>query len=236
MRKTLLLSLFFILIGYTNLPAQDSAFATIPPGRTAKEVLTVADIYLYTQFTDGKIVFMDGSKALAKMNYNRLFDQVLFINDTGDTLALADEKIIKYIVIGDDTFYYNKGYIRLIADDGIVKLAERQVWVLADIRKIGTHNRPMTTVAVTSYSTLTDGAARAKSQELIMNENVVLKKETQYYFGDKYNYFVRTGKKNLLQLFGREQQKIEDYLKENKVNFDKRDDLEKLTEFIAKHN
>jgi len=230
MRSPLLL--FFILIGYADLSAQDSTFVTIKTGQSVKDVLTSADIYHYPQFTYGKVFLRDGTKAAGKMNYNRLYGQMLFINPIGDTLALADEKNIKFIVIDKDTFYYDGGYLRLMANGGVVKLTEKQIWVLADIRKIGTHNRPTTTVAVTSFSSYTDGRDAAKSKDLIMNEDVVLRKETQYYFGDKYNLFVPASKKGLLQLFPKEQQEIDNYLKENKVNFNKRDDIEKLYQFL----
>ena len=227
-----LLLLFFILIGYADLSAQDSTFVTIKTGQSVKDVLTSADIYHYPQFTNGKVFLRDGTKAAGKMNYNRLYGQMLFINPIGDTLALADEKNVKFIVIDRDTFYYDGGYLRLMANGGVVKLTEKQIWVLADIRKIGTHNRPTTTVAVTSFSSYTDGRDAAKSKDLIMNEDVVLRKETQYYFGDKYNLFVPASKKGLLQLFPKEQQEIDNYLKENKVNFNKRDDIEKLYQFL----
>ena len=230
MRSPLLL--FFILIGYADLSAQDSTFVTIKTGQSVKDVLTSADIYHYPQFTNGKVFLRDGTKAAGKMNYNRLYGQMLFINPIGDTLALADEKNIKFIVIDKDTFYYDGGYLRLMANGGVVKLTEKQIWVLADIRKIGTHNRPTTTVAVTSFSSYTDGRDAAKSKDLIMNEDVVLRKETQYYFGDKYNLFVPASKKGLLQLFPKEQQDIDNYLKENKVNFNKKDDVEKLYQFL----
>jgi len=227
-----LLLLFIILISYTDLSAQDSTFVTIKTGQNVKDVLTPSDIYHYPQFTNGKVFLRDGSMAIGKMNYNRLYGQMLFINPIGDTLALADEKNIKFIVIDKDTFYYDGGYLRLMANGGVVKLTEKQIWVLADIRKIGTHNRPTTTVAVTSFSSYTDGRDAAKSKDLIMNEDVVLRKETQYYFGDKYNLFVPASKKGLLQLFPKEQQEIDHYLKENKVNFNKKDDVEKLYQFL----
>lgn len=229
--KTSLL-FFLILIGYTDLSAQDTTLVTIKTGERVTDVLTPAEIYHYPQFIYGKVFLRDGSKGAAKMNYNRLYGQMLFIDPKGDTLALADEKNIKFIVFDQDTFYFYEGYIRLLADDGVVKLTEKQVWVLADIRKIGSHNRPANTFAVTSFSTYTDGLDAAKSKDLIMNEDIVLRKETQYYFGDKYNLFVHANKKGLLQLFPKEQVSIEDYLKENKVNFNKKDDIEKLYQYL----
>ena len=230
--KTLLL-LFFIFIGYIDLSAQDSTFVVIKAGNKVKDVLTAADIYSYPQFTNGKVFFKDGSKAVAKLNYNRLFDQMLFIAPKGDTLALADEKLIKFIAIDRDTFYFDEGYMRLISNEGGIKLTEKQVWVVADIQKMGTHNRPTTTVAITSLSTYTDETAKAKSYNLILNEDIILRKETRYYFGDKYNRFVLADKKRLLIFFHEKQQIIENYIKENKINFDKIDDLEKLARFLS---
>ena len=232
----ILLPFFFILIACSELPAQDSTLVTIKAGNKVMDVLKPADIYYYPQFTNGKVFFRDGAKGGAKLNYTRLFDQMLFIDARGDTLALANEKLIKFIVIDRDTFYYEGGYIRLIGDDGVVKLAEKQVWVLADIQKIGTHNKPATTFAVTSFSTYTNGLDAAKSKDLILNEDIVLRKETLYYFGNEYDQFVPASKKKLLQLFPKEQLVIENYLKENNVNFNKKEDVEKLSWFLSQRN
>lgn len=228
-----LLLLLFILIGYCGLSAQDS-IVTIKAGNKVRDVLTPADIFYYPQFTSGKVFFRDGRKAMAMMNFTRLYDEMLFINPKGDTLAVADEKTIKFIIVDQDTFYYDEGYVRIIVDYGDVKLAEKQIWVVADTRKIGTHNKSTSTVAITPLSNYSDdGIARAKSYDLLINEDMVIRKETQYYFGDQNNHFVRAGKKKLLLLFPKEQLDLENYLKENKVNFDKKDDLKKLAQFLG---
>jgi hypothetical protein len=228
-----LLLLFFVLIVCGDLHAQDSTLVTIKVGSKVTDVLTPANIYYYTEFTDGTVVLKDGTKVEVKMNYSRLFDQMLFIGPKGDTLAIGDEKNIKFISIGQDKFYYDGGYIRIIADSDFVKLAEKQVWVVADIRKMGTHNTPKNTVAIESFSSYTNGSDAAKSKGLVLNEEILLRKETQYYFGDAYSHFVRSGKKKLLSLFPKDEKDLEKYLNENKVNFDKKEDLEKLVEFLS---
>ena len=228
-----LLLLTFIFIGYSRLSAQDSTLVTIKAGNRVKDVLTPADMYHYPQFTDGNVVLRDGKVIGVKMNYSRLFDQMLFINHKGDTLALDDEKNIKFIAIDQDTFYYDGGYMRIIIDNDFVKLAEKKVWVVADVRKIGTHNTPKNTVAITSLTHYTDGTDAAKSRDLMLNEDILLRRETQYYVGNAYNHFVRAGKKRLQQLFPKEELNIENYLKTNKINFDKKDDLEKLVRFLT---
>ena len=230
--RSLLLFLFFILIGCIHLSAQDTTLVTVKTGEKITDVLKPSDIYYYPQFVYSKILFKDGKVADPYMNYNRLYDQMLFISEKGDTLALTDEKNIEFIVNDWDVFYYSGGYLRLIADDTVIKLAERKIWTVVDIRKMGTFNTPTNTVAITSVGYLSSGQDAAKSKELIMNAETVIRKETQYYFGDKYNHFVRANKKKLVDLFPKEERKIESYLSENKVNFDKKDDLEKLCKFL----
>ena len=227
-----LLLLLFILIGYSDLSEQDSTLVTIKAGYRVKDVLKIADIYYYPQFTVGKVFLRDGSRAAAKMNYTRLYDQMLFIDAKGDTLALADEKNIKFITIDKDTLYFDEGYVRLIKNYGDVKLAEKQTWVVTDVRKMGTYGTPKSTVAITSVSNLEDPSGRAKAYDFLLNEDIIIKKETQYYFGNENNHFVRTSKKKILLLFPKHQLSLENYLKENKVDFENKEDLEKLAKFL----
>ncbi len=142
----------------------------------------------------------------------------------------------KFIVINQDTIYYDEGYIRLIADNGVLKLAEKQTWVMSDVRKVGSHNTAKSSVAITSLITYSDEGARAKSYDLVINEDIIIRKETHYYFGDTDNRFARTGKKKLLLLYPKAEMALEAYLKENKVNFDKKEDLEKLIQFLGQHH
>jgi len=168
------------------------------------------------------------------MNYNSLTDQMLFIDPKGDTLAVKDEMTVKFITLDKDTFYYDEGYIRQVASNSVVKLAEKKIWEVADVRKIGSHNRSTNTVGITSYSTLTDRFGR--THNLILNEDLVLRKRATYFFGDVYNHFVIAGKKHLLLLFPKKRNSLTSYLKENKVNFEKKDDLEKVASFIEQND
>jgi len=180
------------------------------------------------------VEFRDGTKAAARINYHSLFDQMLFINAKGDTLALRDEETIKFITLATDTFFYSEGYVRLISSNRVVRLAEKQVWEVADIRKVGSHDRPANTFAVTSYKTLTDGFGR--TLDLVLNEDLVLRKNVHYYFGDLHSHFIPAGKKNLLSFFSKEHNGLAGYLKENNISFHKKDDLEKVAQFLGQYH
>ncbi len=218
------------LLNSLGLWAQDSTVVNIRAGSSYKDVLNSGEILLYPQFLTGSVFFRDGTKSIATLNYNSFTDQMLFIDYKKDTLAVADEMTISYISIAEDTFYYNEGYLKLVTSNSLIKLAERQAWEQIDIRKVGSHDRPATTFAVASYSSLTDWFGSTKS--LILNEDLVIRKRAIYFFGDKYDHFMRADKKNLLAVFSRQERIILNYLKTNKTRFDSRSDLIALTRFL----
>ncbi len=83
-------------------------------------------IYKYPQFVYGKVFFNDGSVAGSKMNFNFLLETMQFVDDKGDTLTLANETTIKFISIGQDTFYFNEGYLQLVSTNGNTELVSAQ--------------------------------------------------------------------------------------------------------------
>jgi hypothetical protein len=232
-----------ILINFCDLTAQDSTTLIIKTGVRIRDGLKTNMIYLNPQFATANVVFRDNSKARAKMNYNSLYDQMLFIDQKGDTLAVKDEKEIQYIALGNDTFYFEEGYKRIIASNGTVKLAEKRTWHMADIRKIGSHGRSASTYNVDSYKPINTDQTRSqdfksimddleKTLDIVLTEDLVLQRKPVFYLGDRFGHFVLANRKNLLSLFPKEQTRITDYLKENKVDFNSKEDLIRLTRFL----
>jgi hypothetical protein len=223
------LLLLFALTCYTELFAQKSKIVTVRAGTNIMDVLSPADVFYYPHFTSGKVFFRDGTVTASKLNYNLLVDEMHFINENGETLALANENNVKYIVINNDSFYYNHGYLRLLASGAVSKLVVKQIWIISDARPVGAYNTTNNSVSITSYATMNE---HGRLYDLAIDEDLVLKKVEQFYFGDNYNHFVLADKKNLLTLFPKEQERLEMYLKENRINFTKKDDLEKIVQFL----
>ncbi|HET9435110.1 MAG TPA: hypothetical protein VFO37_15195, partial [Chitinophagaceae bacterium] len=105
--------LLFVLAYCCRSHAQDSAIV-IRAGTSVNESVSTKDLYQYPQFVFGKVFFKPGDSAMAKLNYNRLFDEMQFIDFKGDTLSIANEATIRLIRINNDVFYYDNGYVQLI--------------------------------------------------------------------------------------------------------------------------
>lgn len=226
-----LLLLLFALTYYTGSVAQKKTFINVKAGENIMDVVPTAEVFYYPDFTIGKVFIRDGTSTEAKLNYSRLVDEMHFISPKGDTLALADEKNIKYIVIGNDTFYYDAGYLRLLSSGNLLKVAIKQIWMISEGRQIGAYNTPNNSASITSFTSYNEAG---RLYDLTVNEDIVLKKVEQYYLGDNYNHFLPASKKNLLMIFPKERERIELYLKENKINFANKDDLSKVVQFMEK--
>jgi hypothetical protein len=226
--KTLLILLFASLFN-AGLMAQQTTSFTVKAGSKIKDVLTTEDLFLYPRFTKGKVFFRDGTKAEAQLNYCRLGGDIHFIGPKGDTLVLAGEETVQLAQIGKDSFYYDKSYVRVIGGNNKLKLAKKELWIVADVKKVGAYNTSSNSSSITSYTAYNEGGM---TYDLVINEDLLLKKAEHFYFGDKFNRFVLAGKQNLLELFPKEQGLIKTYLKENKVDFDNKEDLEKLVRLL----
>ena len=221
--------LLFVLAYCCRSHAQDSTIV-IKAGMSINESVSITDLYQYPQFVYSKVYTKSGDSAVVRLNYNRLFDEMQFIDFKGDTLSIANAPMLRLIRINDDVFYYDDGYVKLIKDTNGIKLAAKQTLRVAGKNKIGAYDMANPTSAIDSYGTLIDQRGIYK---LAPREDITLAKKTEYYFGDEYNQFVWATRKNLLQQFSKQSRTLNAYFKENNVNLNRIEDLEKLLQFLA---
>lgn len=208
--------------------AQGSKTYTIKPGDKVIDVIPITEIFQYPHFVTGKVVFKDGLATEGRLNYNSLIAEVEFIDSNGDTLALANEKTIRHILISKDTFYYDEGYLRLISGSAVIKLAAK-VFFKEFIQKPGSYGLSTATTATNTLSSVLE----RRSYGLNTNQEMVLVKSTLYFIGDRFNKFLFADRKSILKIFPKRKIDIEDYLAKNPVDFNSEKDLIKLTTYIA---
>ena len=221
--------LLFVLAYCSRLHAQDSTII-IKAGTSFNESVSITDLCEYPQFVYGKVFFKTGDSSIAKFNYHRFLDEMQFIDFKGDTLKITNAPTIKLIRIDNDVFYYDDGYVKLIKDANGIKLAVKKTLTVTGKNKVGGYDMASPTTSIDTYSTL---MANNSIYKLVPKEDITLTKKTQYFFGDKYNRFFWATKKNLLRQFSKQSTALNSYLKENNVNFNSREDLEKLLQFLA---
>ncbi len=213
--------------------AQQRKIYSIKAGEIPAQVLPDEAMYVLPSFTDGQLFFRDGSYARQKFNYNCAVGEMQFINDKGDTLAIADPTLARYIKIDTLNFYFDKDFVQSIAEEDSFKLAVKQkLMVIAD----KTHSGYDIVTSSSSISTFSNIITNGKRFPLQIDKDVLLTKIPTYYLGDRYNHFLKADKKAFLNIFGNKNKSIQKYLKENSINFNKEDDLRKLFKFCVEVN
>jgi hypothetical protein len=203
----------------------------VKAGTPINKALPPEELYQYADFRQGSIFYKDGRTASGKLNYHRLIDEMQFITLKGDTLAVDNEPTIRRIAIDKDTFYYAAGFVRVISATPAVMLAEKRWLKTIDKERYGGYGQTHTSSAITNIKLLDDGKM---THTLTVKENLVLAREVEYFFADRWDHFVKATKKNVLALFPRHEGAIRQYLKETKVDFENANDLQALAAFLAR--
>ena len=171
--------------------------------------------------------------ASARVNYNNFLQVMKYIDEKGDTLEIANADDINYIAAGADTIFYDDGYYEWVATSGTARLAVKHTYKEGPKALVGAFGTSSPAKNLESHTKiLNDGAS---SKDLSPDEVVTFSKETTFYISSingKRNNFVVASKKNIDNLFPKK--KVEDFIKENKLNLNKEEDLIDLMVYISK--
>ncbi|MEX6689606.1 hypothetical protein QTN47_19030 [Danxiaibacter flavus] len=227
MSKRLLLTLSIICA--LTASAQKNKEYPVKAGEVPNAVLPGEAKYVLPAFKQGTAMFKNKTSNSRLFNYNYLLNEMHFISDNGDTLAVAEPNLLDYVRIDSLYFYYDNGYVQQIASRNEFKFAAKPEMVQVLDKKKGAYDISSGTSSIDSYqSVVTDNAQLYK---LEVRKDVLFKKVASFYIGDKYNHFVKATKKNFNTVFG--EQKVSAYLKDHKVNFNMEDDLKGLFEYCT---
>jgi hypothetical protein len=218
-----------IFLSSLNMLAQTKKTFTVNPGEKIIEAIPVNEIYTNAEFRLGTVALKNGTSAFVKINYNSVFGEMQFINpQKGDTISLSEEKTIKFVAIEKDTFYFDNAWLQLIDSDPTVKIAKKKLLEMTNKEKLGAMEVPGF-AAIETYSKFT-GSQNMK--DLVAKERLTFTEHNTYYFGDRFNHFSKANKKSLLNLYRANENKIETWLKDAKIDFSNEEDLKRLFNFL----
>lgn len=225
----------FILSVYGN--AQTNKWI-VNAGESIKDDLGDSVIYRYPEFTPGVVYYKNGTFSRAPLNFNLITGEMEFISPSKDTLAIANESTIKYLIIQSDTFYYDKVFIELVHSNAKAKLGKLEIIKLTDVKKEGAYGQMSSTSAITTVSNLYNDNksfySNSQSYKLTEKTDLSLQKEIFYFIGNSTDNFLPAAKRNVDKLFGNKSLNVEPFIKENKIAFNKENDLIELIDFLSK--
>jgi len=222
--------IIFIVFVYAHSYAQNDQWV-VKAGESVEDALGDSIIYRYAQFMPGLVYFRDGSISRSHLNLNLVNGEMQFIAPSNDTLAIANPETIKYMTIQTDTFYFDKVYIELVHGNATAKLGKLEIIKQGDIKKEGAYGQMSSTSAINSTNSF---YSNNQSYKLTERSEVTLRKKIILYIGDAFNNFQPAVKKNIYKMFNTKMSTVEPFIKENKIELSKEDDMVKLIDFLGK--
>jgi hypothetical protein len=228
MRKRLLAPIF--MVACFQISAQTKKSFSVEPGQKMVDAIPVTDLYSHPQFTLGTVQLKDNSEAVVKLNYNKVFGEMQYIDPAkGDTLSLAEEKNIRFVAIEKDTFYFDEIWLHFVSGNSTLKLAKKQMLEISNKEKLGVFGTPALGGSIETYNKFT-GSQHMK--DLVAKERITFTEHISYYFGDRFNHYLKANKKGLLKMYSKQEKELEKWLDENKIDYNKEDDLKKLFTYL----
>lgn len=227
MIKSSFVTWIFILSG-AWLSAQKYEPVTVRAGMKVVDCFPFNERYRYPEFKAGRITLLNGVVSDKLLNYDFLNGEVEYIRGK-DTLAIANTKDIKFISVATDTFYYSRGVYLERISGGNIKVALRQYIKLKETQKKDSYGTASSGSSTNSYGSL---PKEGDFHMLVANEDMVFQRTLEYYISDAAGGFVQFSKKNLMHVYSGQQNALKEYLKSNKISFDKREDLVRLADYL----
>lgn len=214
----------FCLVCVAISAAQTNKRFLVKSGEVPEKVIPAEEIYFFPSFTSGTATLKNGSKSTGKFNYNCFSGDLLFLSGN-DTLAIAEPALLRKVEIDSIVYYYDKGYVRQLLKAGENTLAVKERLSMGDRRKSGAYGSTSGSSAIDNYSNIyRDGRAF----RLQSNEDILFKKEYTFFIGNAYDHFVPADKKGFHDVFAEKRGIINDYIRNEKINFNNPEDVKKL--------
>jgi len=163
-----------------------------------------------------------------KLNYNFLLDEILFINEKGEKMAIANPQDLSYVLITDRMFIPSeKGYFEVI-ENGNVSLVYKWICRISKISKKGALG--LSTDAPSVYQ-LNRFSFDAKEWKMGISEEAVASVEVQPYLRTDSKFVNLKGVQSFNKAFHDKKSEIKTYLEQNTVDFKKEADLRMMTRY-----
>lgn len=223
--------IFFILslLNVSSFAQTSTQSIYIKGGESARENF-MKEIYQYPAFESGIVEYRNGQRYKSNLNYNRALGRIQFIDEKGDTLALANEESITSVTIGTVVFLYNPSCLQSVKSEGKVKLLKNERVRIADKQKTGGYGIPNSSGSIESIDNV---YANTGFKQLDINETLLLSKVTYFYVENDEKQPVPASKKNILKLFPKQATSIKEFIKAKNIDFSKENDLVALTGYLS---
>jgi hypothetical protein len=208
------------------LQAQGNRIVRVKAGDDVAQAYSPNGFYRLPAFSDATVYFSGGAQNKGTLlNYNILSGSLQFISPKGDTLDMAGTNSIDSVVFPNLVYLYKDGFLE-VAGHADSLLLLKKIQLKTQVESVGAYGMPNTTASITNIRSFSNANG---VYNLILNQDLVITESVTWFVSNKGSTPVKMSKDNFLKLLsGPQLEKANNYLKQNRTNFDRENDLKKL--------
>lgn len=208
---------------------------SIGPGLDASKAFPIEAKYRFPKFQIGYLITFEGKRSQnLSLNFNLFSEVPQFIDAKGDTLFL-DEQLAEFIHIEEKTYFNSGGsYYEIINDTGPIKLAVKRKWRVARIVSNNSVGERVGDAQVNTQERRGALIFSAALGKMVRNENTVYELGLAYFLVDKSKTVQKANKSGFIKIARDKKAKLDAFIENERIDFDKEKDLVYLVEMINK--
>lgn len=188
-------------------------------------------VFLFDDFTTGSVYIKHGSTTYAKLNYNTLLNEMQFLDNQNNIMAISNCNDVLLITINNQNFYHISGrtFGQLIFDGDVRLLAIRHTECNVDDSKSGAYGLQSETSSITNIRKDSPVFGQYRSMEVYRN---IKYKIVDEYMLEKDGKFFRVKNKNaFIKALPGYKKEIEMYFATNNIEISKESSLIEITKY-----
>ena len=186
--------------------------------------------YVFPEFREGNVYFLDRSKTGGILNYNKLAGEMQFVDENAIIWAL-NVKDVSVVVIDNRKFYpyRKKQFTEELYSTGSCFLRVKYETSVTQQGKKGAYGMSSSTTAITTYS-----PPDAKRYDISETSDVIVSDNCIYYLvGTNGKHRHIQNLYSFTKQFPKYKSQIIEFAVEHKIQFNDRDDLIKLLKYCG---
>lgn len=229
MKKYLIFVLLSLIFTVFTARAQDVIHHQ--RGEDLQQYLLDSVKFVSPEFQAGVITFSDGGYSRGPVNISTIEQCVYFISPEGEYQVLANEDQVSRVSLRGRMFIKSRyGYVEILQTDGDVSLGAVRRTSFFETEKKGAYGMVSQTTSVTTIGSL---QANGTMYTLGVDQTTPFSyKIIPYLYKDGKVYL--SNKKSFQKCFPAKKAEIDQYLKENTVDFEKLEDVKGLFDALVK--
>lgn len=228
--KTVLLASLLIQTLSVNAPLNVGRRNAAPVSENAQEKRSAA--YLFPAFVKGVVYFRNGTKQDALLNYHCRDGQMQFLNPQSDTLLFTGKYLINYVEIGERRFVLTETHsdMEVIGAAGRTQLAARtQPEVVGNSLSYSGQHFSASEGSAAHVQMISNNGGHVQWENNASGHRWRVK--TTYFLIDQNRVVHPASRRAFLHVYGRNRRQLTRYLRENRIDFARAEDLQRLIEF-----